>query len=351
MAIGTTAALLGGGALLGGIAGAKGSKNQSSTSSTSESTSKLDAGQAGGLESLGANITQEQLAGLQQLIGQGPGAGDVTAGTGAQRDLASMLQQYAQGGNIPGAQDIQQAQQFAGGAFAGQQTALQQQFEDQQVQAQRLAAQLNRPVNDPIIQAKLAQQQMRSQQQLEADKTSFATQFAQQLPGQRLDFAQQRAGILSGLASQALANRQNLMSLGSQVQQQGQQFRLATGTQRNTGSQNQTTQGKQGGGIGGAISGAIGGASLASGFGNLMNLGGGGAAAPQVSGGSFPQFAQSMPSPQGGFFNLQQGAQGVGFPSPSRLSQGVGQSSPSFGVTSPNTTNFWSNPFARSGAM
>lgn len=332
---------MGGLALAGGIAGAKGKKSVTEN----EQTSQLEVSPMGAQEALAQGVASGSLGQLQGLVGQGPGTQDVTAGLGAQRDLASMLQQYAQGGFMPGESDFQAAQKFAQGAFAGQQESLNQQFADQQTEARRLAAQLNRPVNDPILQAKLAQQQMRSQQQLAADQRGVATQFAQQLPGQRLDFAQQRAGVLQGLASQALSNRSNLLSLGSQLQGQQQQFRLATGKQVQTNTQTS----KSGGGLMGAISGALGGASAGAGvanlfgaagsqsIGSLLGLGGGGGASglqmPGLSGGM-----QAAPGPSLGGFRSFSGAnpfqsQGLSMPAmsinatpglgASRLSQGA----------------------------
>lgn len=338
--------VMGGAALAGGIAGAKGQKK------TSTQTSGMNLAPESALEALGGQVSQEQLQGLRQLLGAGPGEQDVAAGTSAGRDLASMLQQYAQGGFMPGEADMQAAQKFAGGAFAGQQAALSQQFQDQQTEARRMAAQLNRPINDPILQAKLAQSQMRQQQLLEGEKTSMATQFAQQLPGQRLGFAQQRAELLGGLASQALANRSNLLSLGSQLQAQGQNFRMQTAERYGTSTE------KSGGGLMGALSGAIGGASLGSGAANLFgnaslgSLFGGGAAggmtAPNFGQGlqaatQTPGFGMSAGLAQPSTSNMFAGANP--FAQPSRLGSAAPAATPSIGGGT--RTNWFNNAGVR----
>lgn len=336
--------VMGGAALAGGIAGAKGQKK------TSTQTSGMNLAPESALEALGGQVSQEQLQGLRQLLGAGPGEQDVAAGTSAGRDLASMLQQYAQGGFMPGESDIQAAQKFAGGAFAGQQAALSQQFQDQQTEARRMAAQLNRPINDPILQAKLAQSQMRQQQLLEGEKTSLATQFAQQLPGQRLGFAQQRAELLGGLASQALANRSNLLSLGSQLQAQGQNFRM------NTAERYGTSTSKEGGGLMGALSGAIGGASLGAGteklFGDtkitdLFNRSGAGLQMPNFGQGlsaatQTPGFGMSAGLAQPSSANMFAGPNP--FTQPSRLSSMAPSSAPS---VSGGRTNWFNNAGVR----
>lgn len=169
-------------------------------------------------------------AGLRGLTdATGLGASDVTAGTQSQRDLANMLQQYAQGGFLPGQQDFATANQFAQSAFNPQQVAINQQFQQEALRANQLAAQLGRPANDPIIQAKLSQERMRAQERLGAQQAAFATDFAMQLPGQRLNYTAQAANLRSSLASQAMANRQALLSLGSQLQAGERDWRLQTG--------------------------------------------------------------------------------------------------------------------------
>jgi len=200
---------------------------------------------------------------LQQLINAGANQQDVTAGLGAQRGLGDLLAQYAQGGFLPSQQDFATAQGFATSAFAPQQTAINQQFEQQQQRVAQLSAQLGRPVNDPILQAKLSQERMQAQERLGAQQSAFVSDFAQNLPMQRLQFTGQLADVRSQLASQAMANRQALIGLGSQLQSQGQQFRAGTASRSVEG----------GGGLLGGITGALGGASSFMQLGNLFNSG------------------------------------------------------------------------------
>ena len=110
------------------------------------------------LEKLGKDVQQQGLGDLQNFVNAGPGQQDIESALGSQRGLAAMLGQYAAGGNQPTAQDIAQAGQFTNQIFAPQQEQQRQMFEDQATQARRLSAQMNRPVNDPVLQAKLAQE-------------------------------------------------------------------------------------------------------------------------------------------------------------------------------------------------
>jgi hypothetical protein len=191
-----------------------------------------------------------------------------------------MLSQFAQGGFMPGQQDISQANTLAQQLFQGQQVGLSQAFDTQRQQASRNAARMGRAGIDPVLQNQLMQGQARQQQQLNADIGSYATQYAQSLPQQRLGFAQQLAQVNQGLASQAMANRQALLGLGSQLRGQEQNFRLGSA------STTQTTS--SGGGFGGALAGALGGAAggltAAKGFGgiNFGSLFSGGSSTPNA---------------------------------------------------------------------
>lgn len=227
------------GGILGGIAGAQGSTSRSGVNLAAPSASELAGEQA---------ITTNMPV-LQQLINAGAGQQDVTAGLGAQRGLGDLLAQYAQGGFLPGEQDWSTARQFASAAFQPQQVAMQQAFQEQNQRTAQLAAQLGRPVNDPILQAKLAQEQMRGAERLGAAQSAYSSEFAQSLPQQRLGYMGQLADVRSQLASQAMSNRQALIGLGSNLEQAGRSFRAQTAERYQT----------SGGGLGGAISGALGG--------------------------------------------------------------------------------------------
>lgn len=242
---------------------------------------------------------------LQQLINAGANQQDVTAGLGAQRSLGDLLAQYAQGGFLPSQQDFTTAQGFATSAFAPQQTAINQQFEQQQQRVAQLSAQLGRPVNDPILQAKLSQERMQAQERLGAQQSAFVSDFAQNLPMQRLQFTGQLADVRSQLASQAMANRQALIGLGSQLQAQGQQFRAGTASRSVEG----------GGGLLGGITGALGGVS------SFMKLGKLFAEAPSDE----PDEPPSSPGGGTGYLGVNYSFGGAPAPSPaSSFFSGVG---------------------------
>lgn len=252
------------GAALGALAGGQGSNSSQTTTRNLAPESEL--------EKRGGAVALSQLSELEKLFGAGPGAQDVQSGLTSQRDLATMLSQYAQGGFMPGQQDISQANTLAQQLFQGQQVGLNQAFDVQRQQASRNAARMGRSGIDPVLQNQLMQGQARQQQQLNADIGSYATQFAQSMPTQRLGFAQQLAQVNQGLASQALANRQALLGLGSQLRSQEQNFRAGTAST--------TTSSSSGGGMMGALTGALGGGVAGL---NLMQglskFGGGGTAA------------------------------------------------------------------------
>lgn len=242
------------GGALGAIAGGLGSK--------SSQTSQVFLAPESQLEKDAGKLMQGELGQLQGLVGAGPGQGDVEAGLSAQRNLAALLGQFAQGGFLPQQQDFQQAQQFTNQAFAPQQLQMQQMWADEDQELQRRAGITGRSVNDPVLRNKLAQTRGQQQAQLGAQQTSFMSQFAQQMPQQRLGFAQQLAQVQGGLASQAMANRQALLSMGQSIKSQEQQFRL--------GSATRSTSSNSGGGLAGAISGGM--AGFGVGAGQQQNL-------------------------------------------------------------------------------
>jgi len=240
-------------AVVGGIAAAQ-KKNQSES---------RDLGTASELETRSGQVSLDSLNQLQEMIARGPGAQDVQAGADSQRDLARLIKELQGNGGMPNDQDTARAGDFADRAFAGQRNSLTNTFEDQRVQASRAQARTGRGSFDPILQNKLAQEQTRQSGQLAANQGSFAAQYAQQLPNQRLQLAQQFAGVQSGLASQAMSNRQALLGLGQQLRSGDQNFRAGTAT---------TTQ-SSGGGFQGFLTGALGGGAMGM---NAMNAFGGG---------------------------------------------------------------------------
>lgn len=272
------------------LASAYASSQQDSTSSTRQ------VGPAGQGGILGGQVSASGLGQLRDLVNQGPGSQDVAASQASSGDLSRMLQQFSQGGYMPTQQDTLSGQQYAQQAFQPQQLAIQQQFEEEKQRASQLAAQLGRPVNDPIIQAKLSQERMRSQERLGASQSAFASDFAMSQPQQRLGYTAQLANFQSGLASQAMANRQALIGLGSNLQGQDMQFRMGTAG---------TTQ-TSGGGTKGAI------------MGGLAGLGAGLSAYGQLSG-----MGNTNTTQGGGFdssglnYSLQQPMSGGGYSQPS----------------------------------
>lgn len=277
--------------VLGAIAGAQG--NQAGQSGTQDSTTsmqlqdinQLNVGRSG-TEAAADSSNLSNFNGLNSLVGAGPGQNEVAAATGFGNQYASQLQQLLSQGPTPNQDQVNTANTFAKQAFAPQQAQLGQQFYDQGIQSQRLAAQLGRPVNDPILQNKLMQEQTRQQTVLNAQQGAFGAQYAQQLPQMQVDRALQVGGALSnvrnGLASQAFANRNAMVQLGNQLTSAERNYRIQTAT-KNTSSQYSDSS-KSGGGLAGAIGGAgalVGTAMSAFG----PSGGGGGGGAGPVSGG------------------------------------------------------------------
>jgi hypothetical protein len=236
------------GGVLGAITGSQGSK------SSQNSTSGIKLRDADGREINSFNLQDSSLSNIRSLLNAGPNDGDYAAGNQSTRDLASLLKQYSQSGGLPNQNDISQANGIASNLFSARQTALDQSFTDQNTEAQRLAARLGRPINDPILQAKLRTGFIRQSDLLNSEKSSAAQQLALQLPGQRLGYAQQATGVLNNFGNQALANQQYLFGLGNSIGNQERNFRLKTSDKYSNSSTNLWR------GLSGAISGAIGGA-------------------------------------------------------------------------------------------
>lgn len=213
------------------------------------------------------------------LIPQGPGASDVAAGSQAQRDLAALLDrvsnQYVDSNGMPTQEDINYSTGFANDIFKPREVAQAQSFREQGTDANRLAAQLGRSIDDPILQAKLRTGFMQQSDLLNADKANLAAQTAYQQPERRMAFnqyglglANQRAGVLSGLASQAFTNRAAIIGMGNQLENSNFNNRYNSAARSTTST--------SGGGFKGRVEGATAGEStdLAI-FGTFMGAGGG----------------------------------------------------------------------------
>lgn len=264
------------------------------------------------------------------LVDAGAGQQDVTAGLQGQRGLAEMLGQYSKGGFMPTEADYATAGGFADATLGAS-------FRQQETQAARLSAQLGRPVNDPILQAKL-------RQGLGEQRGAMVAQEARMLPMQRLGFMSQMADVQQSLAAQAMANRQALMGMGSTLREQDRGYRIATGERYGESTQ------ESGGGLKGAIGGALGGIGAGLGMASgLKNLGisslsdifGGGASqmganVPGLSQiAAAPAMAQSM-----GFRGMTSGVGGEGGFGGPMLSISRQASPVSRGAYSPKPWNF-----------
>ncbi len=256
-----------GGAALGAIAGGMQDKSGGSQVSGIRVAPETQLEQFAGKDLL------ERLKQLGSIVDQGPGAQDQTQALTDVRSLADMLRGFSTGGANPTQADITQSNTLFDALYSPA-------FRQQEQQAARLAAQLGRPVNDPIIQARLRSEQANQ-------RGAFVAQQSFNAPRERLGFAQQLANVSGGLASQALANRQMLLSQGSQLREQDRQYRI------NTGERYGSFEQYSGGGLKGALTGAIGGAgaglqaaSMFSQMGGMAAGAGAGAGALDVAGGN-----------------------------------------------------------------
>lgn len=244
-----------GGALLGGIAGAQGQ----------QATQRRTIGPESGLSKYIRNdIFQPQLGQLESFADVF-GLQDVQAGRQGQLDLAQMLQGLSESGGLPTAQDIQTARGSASNLLAGERASLQNSLSRAQEQSNRQAVQMGRSTNDPILQAQLRRQGIEAEREIAGRETALTQQIGSSLPFQRLQFQQQRAGVLQGIGSQASTMRSNLLNLGTNIQNMENAIRLGQ----------QTTSFSQGGGMQGALTGALGGAGAGLGLlGGINALGG-----------------------------------------------------------------------------
>lgn len=232
-----------GGAVLGGLAGSQ--KKTSTQTSQGSSTSGLILDPQSQQEKDAEASAFKQIGGLESDL---TGIKSFTQ----QEQFSKLIQELITG---PSQERLQQSNELTDKLFAQQQNALNQSFDQQNVNFSRRAAQLGRSQSDPILNAKLAQEQIRQQQSLSAAKTSFAAQEAQQGAGRSLQGA--LSGI-SGLQANAIQNRQAVFGLGFDFSNSLKNFRIQTAER--FGTNQNTTQNSSGGGFGGALTGMIGGA-------------------------------------------------------------------------------------------
>ncbi len=259
-------------AVAGGIAGAEKDNVDSKSSSGINMAPETD------LERYGGKLTNDSLKSLEGYVNAGPGESSITDANKQYGSLADMLSEYAKNGGQPNQQDWFSAQDFAKSQFAPQQLQIDQSFDEEQMRAKQLATQLGRSVNDPYIQAQLSKQKMQMQNMLGAQQGAFIGQEARNNSMGRLGYTSQLADLKGSLASQAMANRQALLSLGTGVQAQERNWRYQTGTKWGTNHQ------ESGGGQKGMITGAM--AGFGSGMSMMGSMGGKPTTAPT---GSTPQ--------------------------------------------------------------
>lgn len=279
------------GAIIGGIGGAQKDIVDTSNESGIRLAPETE------LEKYGGQLTSDSLKSLEQMTNAGPGQAAIGQANSQYESLASMLGEYSKSGGAPQAQDWAQAQEFAKSQFAPQQMQIDQSFDEEQMRAKQLAAQLGRSVNDPYIQAQLSKSKMQMQNMLGAQQGAFMGQEARNNSMARLGFTSQLADVRGSLASQAMSNRQALLSLGQGVQGAERNWRYQTGTQWGTGQQS------SGGGLGGAMAGGLAGAGMSAGLmGSFMGMGGGGsmggAAGGAMHGPSLPPANSAVMMPQ-----------------------------------------------------
>lgn len=178
-------------------------------------------GEEGTQESRARRAAEQGLAGMAGIAG----APDFSRSAQGFGDLASLYGQLGRTGNQPTGRDVSQARSYASSIFGQQRVGLQQSFLQQLQQANEQAALSGRSINDPILKARLGQEQMRQTALLDAGQAGFAAQYAQQLPGQRLGFAEGRVNALTAqedrlnmAQQQAFGNFGNLAQLGFGMQ-------------------------------------------------------------------------------------------------------------------------------------
>lgn len=261
-----TAAIVGGAAAAGAVAGSMKDK------STQEQSSGVNLAPQTSLELQGQDWASQGYSGFAQMVNAGPGQEDYTNGVQAQRDLATTYQNYANGGFLPNAQDQSTSNNLAASLFGQQRVGLQQSMVQATQNANMSAAAMGRDTNDPILQAKLQTNYANQSAMLNAQQGAAASQFAMQMPGQRLQYQQAYASQMGGLATQAMSNRQALAAMGDGILQQERNWQYQSGT--HWGNQTQ----ESGGGVKGAINGGL--AGLGAGMSAVGGMGGGATGGP-----------------------------------------------------------------------
>lgn len=239
-------------ALLGAIAGAQGSGGKSRTDSVN----------------VGPESELERIARLQQTQGFGQldriQREDFSRANQASQSYGDLLKQYQQTGGMPSQADLAQGRSFAEQALAPQQAQINLAMRQATEASQRQAGLSGRGPNDFALNIRLAGQRADLMTQLGAQQSALGLQQAQQISQNRLGYAGQYADLQQGLATQAMQNRMAIMSLGSNIQSAGQNFRANTATRT-------TSQPGSPGGLMGALTGAFTGAQAGTGLMRAFN--------------------------------------------------------------------------------
>lgn len=169
---------------------------------------QFNMGQAGALETGSSDTALNSLNSASGYAGPSDYSGSISG----QQSLADLYSSMMQSGGTPTADDQSRANSFASSQFGQQRVGLQQEFLRQMQTANQQAALSGRSQNDPILRAKLGQQQQQQSAQLDAGQAGFASQYAQQLPMQRLGFAEGRANALTNIDQTNAASRQQSFS-------------------------------------------------------------------------------------------------------------------------------------------
>jgi hypothetical protein len=252
---------------------------------TSSTTSGVRLAKETDIEKRATGDIADQYDLLRRYLGQGPGIEAINASNTSQQGFIDVLKQIQASGGMPTDTDQARAQQFVDLQFRPQQEAMNQSFQMQNDQAAKLAAKLNRPINDPVIQAKLRQEQMRQQSMFDANRAAAIGTEARSMPFQRLDLQGQLADAQGALASQAMSNRLQLLNLGNALQSQERNWRLQTA--QRYGDSEQRSGGGMLGGLGAVLGTAGTVSSIYSGFGGGAPSAGG-AAGAKPGGGASP---------------------------------------------------------------
>jgi hypothetical protein len=227
---------IGAGALIGGLAGSKSAPDR----------------QISDLERYAGEQSLNSLRAYSNLTGYGANSKDVAAGAQAQRDFGDLLKNYQSAGMY----DFGAGRQLAEQQYAPQRQLMQQAFQDQLAEANKQAALMGRNTNDPILRARLAQDQARQSMALNAQQAAASMGFAREAVTDRLGLAGQRAESLFNFGNTALTNQSQLFGMSNTALQ----------SERANSYQQQQLDAHKGGGWMGALTGALQGASAGMGI-------------------------------------------------------------------------------------